>query len=281
LATETFAVGVQLSEAKAGSSEKGRLEFFSVMSGTVGIASGTRHNAGWVFLNEPEIFNSLPTIRLISILILIFSCISCGLGGAAFTFVGYSEFALGSWWAALASAIVAVLAIFTMNKTYIIVNFSFGILAVISCIAGAVMDSAYSAWFASFKACTMNTSADPYQFWTWDASDADSRAIAASQLRATFDPTNYDTCFCAGKNANAIGKVRVFYNSCYMIMNYSGDLLAGSCATTAISGALTFILCCYQVFLLSKVRHRKLDVEWIDVGITPSLIEDDNGHSSL
>lgn len=236
-----------------------------------GIVSGTGHTADWASLNEPEITNSLPGIRLISIMIIIFAFITFGLGGAAY--VGYSQIAAGSWWAGLASALVAISAIFTFNKLYITVNFALGILAIGCCIGGAIIDGIYSSWFGSFKACTMNSSADPYQYSTWDSGEADEIARAASQARASLDPTVYDTCYCAGKSGKTIGKVRVLYNSCYMITTYSSKVLAASCAMTAVCGALTFALCCYEVYALTIVAKRRLFIA-ADSGLHTPINED-------
>jgi hypothetical protein len=229
---------------------------------------GARRSGGWTLSNEPY-----AVVRLLSTLIMVFAFLTFGLGGASYTYIGYSQVAVGSWWAGLACSIVAILAVFTFNRMVIAVNCVLGILAVGCCIGGAVVDGAYSTWFGGFKACTMNMNASPYQIFTWDAGDVDNLAREASKSRAFLEPATYETCFCAGKDGLGIGKVRVLYNSCYMIIKYSSRVLAASSAMTAICGLLTLSLCCYEVHCLVNGKKKRQFVA-VDLGLHVPINDD-------
>jgi hypothetical protein len=214
-------------------------------------------NTGVVRVSTKDtiIFIIQPNIKLVSALILVVAVLSFGLGGSASASLSLS--AAGSWWAGLASASVALFAICSFNKALLPTHAILSLLALGCCIGGAVVDGSYSRWFRTFKACTINTSSDPYQYSTWDQGTPNDRARTISANVAALNKGDLDRCYCVHDDLRVYSVVPVPSGSCFMITKYVAGILEASCAIAAVCGLLMLVLCCMEVRALYLISKKK------------------------
>ena len=180
---------------------------------------------------------SILMMRIFGVLVVIFSVVEFGLGGAASGFLINPAVYNGSWWAGLIPFAVGICGIVTKNRGGVTSIIVLGIIAALVAFAGLIVDALMSSNFSNLTTCIQAVSPYPLSGKTDTSSINTLDASCVSVIKSQFEA---GSCYCVSSSASGcLVYAPASKYGCDDIMVMLPILLKSS---TAICSAIIFCL---------------------------------------
>ena len=149
-------------------------------------------------LNDQVQASTLQTMRILGVILIVFSVIEFGIGAAAHGYLSSTTIYLGSWWTGLAALITGICGVLNKTRGVVISMITMGAIATAVAVAGVVIDAIAAAEFSNLTMCGQ---LKPLQGVSYSG-DGDYTKVYYACFKG-YTVTSYDSCFCiSSSNSN-------------------------------------------------------------------------------
>ena len=104
-------------------------------------------------LNDQVQASTLQTMRILGVILIVFSVIEFGIGAAAHGYLSSTTIYLGSWWTGLAALITGIYGVLNKTRGVVISMITMGAIATAVAVAGVVIDAIAAVEFTNLYNC--------------------------------------------------------------------------------------------------------------------------------
>ena len=142
--------------------------------------------------------STLQTMRIFGAILIIVSVIEFGIGAAAHGYLLSTKIYLGSWWAGLAALLTGICGVLNKTRGVVTLMITFGTIASLIAVAGAIIDAIASAKFQNVSTCLQWSSKG--SAYIGDVDDYTQTVVSSTCPWVYYN--SWDTCYCISSSTS-------------------------------------------------------------------------------